>query len=221
MPSTGTPSSNTTWGARSVLSSVAEAWLPERITPRGLKARTNGGSTSQGCSSQDPPVSRTRRAMSCVTWEPKSRMRILSVDVVIRRFLRDLHVVDVGFAHARGGDLDEIGLGAHLVDGAAAGVAHARAEPSHELQDDGGDRALVRDAALDAFGHQLVGVHLRILEIAVARSLLHGAQRAHAAIRLVRAPLEELDLAGGFLAAGEEAPQHHAGSTRRDGLRDV
>src|SRR5690348_14658770 len=221
MPSTGTPSSNTTWGARSVLSSVAEAWLPERITPRGLKARTNGGSTSQGCSSQDPPVSRTRRAMSCVTWEPKSRMRILSVDVVIRRFLRDLHVVDVGFAHARGGDLDEIRLRAHLVDGAAPGVAHARADSAHELQDDRGDGTLVRDAALDALGNQLVRVVLGVLEVAVARALLHRAQRSHAAIRLVRTALEELDLAGRLLAAGEEAAQHHARGAGGDRLRDV
>src|SRR4051812_8105647 len=131
MPSTGTPSSKTAWGARAVCSStVADAWLPERITPFGAKARIACASMSYGCSSQYTPDSRMRRAMSCVTWEPKSRMRIFSitrssVDVVIRRFLRDLHVVHVGFAHAGEGDLDEFRLGAHLVHGAAAGVAHA------------------------------------------------------------------------------------------------
>src|SRR5205085_1645942 len=82
---------------------------------------------------------RTRRAISCVTWEPKSRMRILSnscaafasrgpvdrvtrssFNVVIRRFLGDLDVVDVRLAHAGGGDLDEGGARAHLVDRAAS-----------------------------------------------------------------------------------------------------
>src|SRR3954466_4992450 len=124
MPSTGTPSSKTAWGARAVCSStVAEAWLPERITPLGAKARIAAASMSYGCSSQYTPASRMRLAMSCVTWEPKSRMRILSIaallDVVIRRFLGDLHVVDVRFPHAGRGDLDELRLGAHLVDGAA------------------------------------------------------------------------------------------------------
>src|SRR3954469_19395542 len=132
----------------------------------------NASSTSQGWSSQYTPDSRMRRAMSCVTWEPKSRMRILSisrssVDVVIRRFLRDLHVVHVGFAHAGESDLHEFRLRAHLVHGAAAGVAHARAHAAHQLQDDGAGRALVGNAALDAFGHELVRVVLGILEVAV------------------------------------------------------
>src|SRR6185312_6607590 len=221
MPRTGTPSSKTACGARAVSSSVTEAWLPERITPRGLNARTNSPSTSWGWSSQYTPVSRMRRAMSCATWDPKSRMRILSVDVVIRRFLRDLHVVHVGFAHARGGDLDEVGARAHFVHRAAAGVAHACPEAPHELQDDRGRRALVGNPALDPFGHELVRIHLGVLEIAVARALLHRADRSHPAVRLVRAPLVELDVAGRLLAAGEEAPEHHRGCTGRDRLRDV
>src|SRR6185503_14466657 len=130
MPSTGTPSSKTACGARAVSSSVTEAWLPERITPRGLNDRTKSASTSWGWSSQYTPDSRTRRAISWVTWEPKSRMRILScgsLDVVIRRLLGDLHVVDVRLAHSRRRDLDELCAGAQLLDRAATGVPHARA----------------------------------------------------------------------------------------------
>src|SRR5258705_7886806 len=127
MPSTGTPCSKTACGARAVSSSVAEAWLPERMIPRGLNERTNCASTSWGCNSQYTPDSRTRRAISWVTWEPKSRMRILStvgsrwlerpsgaeapledfaaggalsVHMIVRRFLGDLHVVHVRLAHA-------------------------------------------------------------------------------------------------------------------------
>src|SRR5512143_1265982 len=111
-----------------------------------------------------------RRAMSCATWEPKSRMRMRSrpgferpsgaaapllrevamaesVDVVIGRLLRDLHVVHVGLAHAGGRDLHELGPGAHLLDGPAPGVAHARTQPAHELQHDGGGGALVGNAS--------------------------------------------------------------------------
>src|SRR4029079_9843274 len=227
MPSTGTPCSKTACGARaSCSSSVAEAWLPDRMMPRGSNLRMNSASTSCGWSSQYTPASRTRRAMSWVTWEPKSRMRILSMsrsslDVVVGRFLRDLHVVHVRLAHARRGDLHELRPGAHVLDGAAAGVAHARAHPAHELLDDRGRRSLVGNAALDALGHQLVGVVLRVLEGAVARALLHRADRAHAAVRLVRPALEELDLARRLLAAGEEAAQHHARTAGGDRLGDV
>src|SRR5688572_3764632 len=58
------------------------AWLPERITPlrrpSAAYARIHSSVTSQGWTSERTWASRTRRAMSCVTWEPKSRMRILS-----------------------------------------------------------------------------------------------------------------------------------------------
>ena len=43
----------------------------------------------------------------------------------------------------------------HLGDGAVAGIAHRRAQAADQLVDDVADRALVRHAALDAFGHQL------------------------------------------------------------------
>src|SRR5438132_3284452 len=240
MPSTGTPSSNTVCGARAVSSSVTEAWLPDRITPRGLNDLTKSASTSCGCSSQYTPLSRTRRAISWVTWEPKSRMRILSkaaaggagrgpvdrisrssFNVVIRRFLRDLHIVDVGFAHPRRRDLDERSPRAHVLDRAATRISHARAQSAHELRDDRGRRLLVRDATLDAFWHKLVGVHLGVLEVAIARALLHGAERAHAAIGLVGAPLEELDISRCFFTAGKKTAEHDARRARGDRLRDV
>src|SRR6185295_17182612 len=103
-----------------------------------------------------------RRAMSCATWEPKSRIRIrstllpcfdacgwccmlpMSVHPVVRGFLGDLHVVHVRFAHAGGSDLDELGLRAHLLDGGASRIAHAGAQPPHQLVDDRDRRALVR-----------------------------------------------------------------------------
>src|SRR5690606_18091236 len=104
--------------------------------------------------------------------------------------------------------------------GGAADVAHGRAQATGELVDDAADRAAVRHPALDALRHQLVGVG-RILEVAVLGPLLHRAQRTHAAVALVAAALEQLDLARGFLGAGEQAADHHRGGTGGDRLADV
>ena len=52
--------------------------------------------------------------------------------------------------------LHEAGPRLQVLDGAAAAVAHARAQAAHELLDHGGERPLVGDHALDALGHQLV-----------------------------------------------------------------
>src|SRR5678815_3448107 len=48
------------------------------MIPFGAKSRMNSSLTSFGWISQKTCASRTRRAMSCVTCEPKSRIRILS-----------------------------------------------------------------------------------------------------------------------------------------------
>ena len=125
------------------------------------------------------------------------------------------------FAHAGGRNLDEARLGAHFVDGAAAGIAHARAHAAEQLLDHAQRAALERHAALDAFRHQLVDVHLGILEIAVGGALLHRAQRTHAPVRFVGASLVQLDFPGRLLGSGEQRSEHdhiRAGAQR---LRDV
>src|SRR5436190_11394094 len=48
------------------------------MIPLGANSRTNASLTSFGWISQKTCASRTRRAISCVTCEPKSRIRILS-----------------------------------------------------------------------------------------------------------------------------------------------
>src|SRR6187397_2174188 len=48
------------------------------MIPFGANSRTNASLTSFGWISQKTCASRTRRAISCVTCEPKSRIRILS-----------------------------------------------------------------------------------------------------------------------------------------------
>ena len=107
---------------------------------------------------------------------------------VIRCFLDDLHVVHVRLAHAGRGDLDELCALAHLADGGAAGVTHAGAQPTHELMNHCDHAALVGNAPLDAFRAPASPRRPRgrLLEIAIARALLHGAERAHPAIRSCR-----------------------------------
>src|SRR6187401_2254416 len=147
--------------------------------------------------------------MSCVYWAPKSRIRIRewdeaainqgardeprssfastkSLDAVIRSFLDDLHVVHVRLANARRGDLHELGPRAEVVDGRTAAIPHCRAQSTHQLMDDGGQCALVRDAPFDALREEPLRSALAfdILKVAVGASLLHRAQRSHPAVTL-------------------------------------
>src|SRR5690606_39075292 len=135
----------------------------------------------------------------------------------------DRDVVDVALAPPGARDPDEARLRAHLGDAAAPGIAHRRAKPADQLVDDRDDAALVRHAALDALRDELLQLLARVLEIAVGRAvpLRHRAERAHAAIGLVRAALIELDVAGRFLGAGEQAADHRRVRAGRDRLRDV
>src|SRR6185503_5893214 len=103
----------------------------------------------------------------------------------------------------------------------AAGIAHARPHAAGELLDDTDHAALVRHPALHAFRHELVDVHLGILEVAVGRALLHRAERAHAAIGLVGASLEQLDLARRLLGAGEQRAEHYRMRAGGERLGDV
>src|SRR5262245_18476982 len=200
MPSTGTPASNTACGERGGFVSVTDSGPPDRMMPRAPKALTSPSAMSHGWISQYTPLSRTRRAISCVYWAPKSRIRMRcawmsggratwmgSADTVVRRFLGDGHVVDVALAHTRVRDPDEFRPRAHLVDVGAAGVAHRGPQAAGELVQDRDDAALVRDAPLDALRHELFDLGRGVLEIAVARAvrLRHRTERAHAAIGLV------------------------------------
>src|SRR5688572_9674977 len=179
--------------------------------------------------------------MSCVYWLPKSRTRIMRAmhtrrsraalppqpqpqpqlfQSVVGCFLRDHHVVRVTLAHAGGADLQEARLSAEILQRAAAAVAHACFQSADQLMDVEREAALVRDAALDALGHEL-HVGLVALEVAVAAPRLHGLDRGHAAVELVGAALEEDRLAGALLGPGEEAADHDRLGAGRDHLRDV
>ncbi len=76
MASKGTPLSNMICGTRGLLSSVTDAGPPEKIMPLGRNRSNASSATLNGAISLYTPASRTRRAISCVTWLPKSTMRM-------------------------------------------------------------------------------------------------------------------------------------------------
>src|SRR5215472_7814902 len=131
MPSTGTPSSNTAPGARGGSLPVTDSGPPERITPRGAKARTCASLMSQGWISQYTPSSRTRRAINCVYWAPKSRIRTrwawMSGNPVVGGFFGNADVVDMTFTYTRVGNSHEHGASSHFMDIFAPGVPHGGA----------------------------------------------------------------------------------------------
>src|SRR5215468_12197652 len=188
--------------------------------------RSSGSRASvNGWISQYTDCSRIRLAMSWVYCEPKSRTRIswcaMSLHAVVGSFLGDDHVVNVALAQPRRRDLDEPSLGVQLGDRGAAEVAHRRAQPADQLVQRLAQRPLVRDAALDALGHELLRRLDLALEVAVLRAVLHRADRAHAAVRLVRSALVQDDLARRLVGAGEQAADHHGVRARRQRLGDV
>src|SRR3989344_2482097 len=128
--------------------------------------------------------------------------------------------MDMRLADTGRGDAHKLGAGAHELDVGRTGITHAGAQTAHELVDHVHHRPLVRNAPFDALGHQLVGGRA-FLEIAVARTLAHGAERAHAAIALVGAALVDLDLARRLVGAGQHRTDHHAVGAGGDRLGDV
>src|SRR5690606_923936 len=156
---------------------------------------------------------------------PRPRRPLLAA--VVRCLDRHLDVVRVALLEARGGEPDEAAVVLQLRHGAAADVEHRLAQTADQLVDDGGERAPVGDLALDALGDELLVGGDALLEVAVlgerlaVAARLHGAERAHAAVRLELLAVDEHQLTGGLLAAGEQRAQHHRVRAGDQGLGDV
>ena len=99
----------------------------------------------------------------------------------------------------------------------AAHIAHTGAQTAHHLEHGIAYRALVRYTTLYALRHELLGA---VLEVTVGRALVHGAQRAHAAVHLKLTTLVNLRLTGRLLTAGHQRADHHHGTAGRNGLYD-
>src|SRR4051794_27384224 len=223
MPSVGMPSSKMRGSTRGAPSEYTDAGPPLRMIACGLRARIASGEIVCPTSSEYTRHSRTRRAISCAYWPPKSRTRTgrssgtgngTTFDdgsaAIVRRLFRDRHVVRVRLPQARAGDADEARV-LQLVDRRGAAVAHRLPEAADELVDDRRERALVRDAALDPLGDELLHVLDVALEVAVLRERprAHRAERAHPAVFLEALALREDDLAGRLVGAGQQRAEHH------------
>src|SRR6266511_4620473 len=194
MPRVGIPSVSTSGSTRGAPSAYTEAGPPDRINACGFRASTCFAVIVCGTSSEYTRASRTRRAMSCAYCPPKSTtstgrssgVRSGSCRIsapIVRRLLRDRHVVRMALAQARGGDADEL-RALHLVDRRGSAVAHRLTQAADELVQDRLERALVRDAPFDALRHQFLDVLDVALEVTVARraSCTHRTERAHATV---------------------------------------
>src|SRR5215208_1904877 len=207
MPSVGTPSRNSSGSTRGAPSAYTDAGPPLRISACGLRARTCSGVTVCGASSEYTRASRTRRAISWEYWPPRSMTRTgrssgaasgsgRTSAPIVRRLLRDRHVVRVRLAESGGGNPHELRL-LHLLDRGCAAVSHRLPQASDELEHDRRQRPLVRDTTLDPLGDELVDVLDVPLEVPVLRERprAHRSERAHAAVLLEALALDEHDVA--------------------------
>src|SRR3954471_19741773 len=170
MPSVGTPRSKSAGSTCGAPSAYTDAGPPLRISACGFRARTCSGVTVCGTSSEYTRHSRTRRAISCAYCPPRSttstgrssgfasgRCRTSASAPIVRRLLRDRHVVRMRLAQPCGGDPHEPRV-VHLAHGRGAAVTHRLTKAADELIRDRRERPLVGHAALDSLGHQLVHV---------------------------------------------------------------
>src|SRR4051794_32309219 len=201
----------------------------------GFRARIASGEIVWPTSSEYTRHSRTRRAISCAYWPPKSRTSTgrssatgnsTTFDdgsaTIVRRLFRDRHVVRMRLAETGARDAHKAGA-LHLVDGRRAAVAHRLTQTADQLVENRRDRALVRHASFDALRHELLDVFHVALEVPVLRERpgAHRPDRAHAAVLLVALALIDDHLAGRLVGAGEHRPRHDRVRARGDRLRDV
>ena len=82
----------------------------------------------------------------------------------------------VRFTNAGRSDFDKLSFSAHLINRSTAEITHARAHAADELMDHSKHAAFEGNTSLHTFGHQLLGIPLGLLEIAVTGTLLHGRE---------------------------------------------
>src|SRR5436190_22529406 len=235
MPSVGTPSVSTSRSMRGALSAYTDAGPPERINACGFRARTSCAVIVCGTSSEYTLASRTRRAISWAYCPPRSTTRTgrssgarsgsrttAASPPVIRRLLRDRHIVRVRLAVACRRDSHESSA-LQLADRAGAAVPHRLPKAADELVEDGSEWPLVQNATLDSFGNELLDVLDVALEIPVLRkpARAHRADRAHTSVLLEALTLRQDDIAGALVRAGEHRARHDGVGAGGNRLGDV
>src|SRR3970282_2618489 len=91
----------------------------------------------------------------------------LALHAVVRRFLRDDHVMDVRLPEAGIRDSGKAAIPPELLHAAATAVPHAGLQAPHQLVDVRGQRSAERDPPLSPLGDQLALLGLLLLKIAI------------------------------------------------------
>src|SRR6476646_766038 len=191
------PSAKTSGSTCGAPSAYTDAGPPLRISACGFRARTCAAVTPWPTSSEYTRHSRTRRAISCAYWPPRSTTSTgrssagrsgsgRTSAAIVRRLFRDRHVVRMALAEACRRDAHELRV-LHLADRCRSAVAHRLTHAADELVQDRRDRPLVGNAPFDPFRDELLDVLDVALEVTVARraARAHRTERAHAAVLLV------------------------------------
>src|SRR3954468_2415434 len=235
MPRVGMPCSKIAGSIRGAPSAYTDAGPPVSMIATGLCRRISSTVARCEISSEYTRASRTRRAISCEYWPPRSTTSTgrssgvpsgcsatTSAATVIRRVFRDRDVVRVRLAEPRTGDPDEAGR-LQRIDRLGAAVAHRLAQPADDLVEHARERPLVGNPSLDALGDELLDVLDVALEVAVLRiaARLHRSERAHAAVLLEPLALGEDDVARCLFRTREQAADHDGVGAGSDRLRDV
>src|SRR5690606_5321509 len=121
--------------------------------------------------------------MSCVYWEPKSRMSTVECmldylfNMIIGRFLGNLYIMNMRFTYTCRSNFDKFSLVVHILNSAATEIAHTRTYSPHQLVNNIGQCTFVGNPSFHAFRHQLlIFVTFSFLKVAITGSLLHGRQ---------------------------------------------
>ncbi len=107
-------------------------------------------------------------------------------------------------------DADVAGVGAELLEVGGAEVAHAGLDAADEFAEYAGEGAGRFFQRFDAFGGCFGGDVLAVVPIAGGGAVLHGRAAAHAAVLLIKFAVDLDDLAGRFVATGQQAAAHDA-----------
>ena len=118
------------------------------------------------------------------------------------------------------GDTAEAGI-VQVVDGAGTAVTHTGTETASHLVNHLIEIALVRHAAHDTLGHELLGIVHVALHVTVFGSVLHSLQGTHAAVGLELPAVEQDSGTGRLFHAGQQTAQHHGAAARSQSLHDV
>ncbi len=137
-----------------------------------------------------------------------------------------LDVVRVTLLERRRRDAYEAALLLQLGDRTSADVEHRLVEATDQLVRDGGERTAEGDLSLDALGHDLVvagdlGLEVAILGVGLLAAAAHGSERAHAPVGLELLAVDEHDLAGRLLDAGQHRADHDGVGAGDQRLGDV